>query len=89
METSIFKYLNGSHVYTSLIYNFLIVVPNKHSILSTQISLKFLKYDSLRETLLWTQIQMINNWAHSHQMENFKTKIIRSHQSTSFNFILF
>ena len=36
METPIFGYLNGSHVYTSLIYNFLIEVPNKHSISPTQ-----------------------------------------------------
>ena len=28
----VFKYLSGSHVYISLIYNFLIVVPNKHLI---------------------------------------------------------
>ena len=36
METSIFWYLNGSHVYTSFIYNFIIVVPNKHPFPSTQ-----------------------------------------------------
>jgi len=43
METSIFWYLNGSHTYTSLIYKFLIVVPNKHSIPPIQISHKVLK----------------------------------------------
>jgi len=47
METSIFGYLNGSHTYTSLIYDFLIVVPNKHSIPPTQISCKALKWDPL------------------------------------------
>ena len=47
METPIFGYLNGSHVYTSLIYNFLIVVPNKHSIPPTQTSHKILKWDLL------------------------------------------
>ena len=31
IETSIFGYLNVSHVYTSFIYNFFIVIPNKHS----------------------------------------------------------
>jgi len=36
METIIFRYLNGSHLYTSFIYNFLIVASNKHSIQSTQ-----------------------------------------------------
>jgi len=38
METFIFKYLNGSHMYISLFYNFLIV-RDKYSI---QISHKFL-----------------------------------------------
>jgi len=47
IETSIFGYLNGSYTYTSLIYNFLIVVSNKHSIPSTQISHKVLKWSPL------------------------------------------
>jgi len=47
METSIFGYLNGSHTYTSLIYDFSIVVPNKHSNPPTQISCKVLKWDLL------------------------------------------
>ena len=47
METLIFGYLNGFHVYTSLIYKFLKVVPNKYSIPSTQIPHKFLKRDPL------------------------------------------
>jgi len=33
MKTLIFGNLSGSHIYTSLIYNFLIGVSNKHSIL--------------------------------------------------------
>jgi len=33
METPISKYLNGSHVYISLIYNFLIIVPNIYNFL--------------------------------------------------------
>ena len=37
METPIFEYLNGSHTYKSLIYNFLIVVFNKYSIPPTHI----------------------------------------------------
>jgi len=36
METPIFGYLNASHVYTLLIYNFLIVVYNKHLIPPTE-----------------------------------------------------
>jgi len=32
METPIFRFLNKSHVYTSLIYNFLILVLNRNSI---------------------------------------------------------
>jgi len=47
METSIFGYLNESHTYISLIYDFLIVVSNKHSIPPTQISCKVLKWDLL------------------------------------------
>jgi len=47
MKTSIFGFLNESHVYTSLIYNFLIVVSNKQSTTPTQISHKVLKWDPL------------------------------------------
>jgi hypothetical protein len=36
MERRTFGYLIGSHVYTSFIYNFLIIVTIKHSILPTQ-----------------------------------------------------
>lgn len=36
METSIFGYLNESHVYTLVIYKFLIVVLNKNLIPPTQ-----------------------------------------------------
>jgi len=47
LETPIFWFLNESHVYTSLIYNFLTVIPNKHSITSTKISHKVFKWDPL------------------------------------------
>jgi hypothetical protein len=46
MELSIFEYLNGSHMYTSFIYNFLIIVPNKYSIPPTQHPLKNSKWVS-------------------------------------------
>jgi len=41
METHIFGYLNGSHVYTLLIYNFLKVVPNKYLIPPIQNLIQF------------------------------------------------
>jgi len=31
MKTFIFRYINEFYVYISLVYNFFIVVPNKHS----------------------------------------------------------
>jgi hypothetical protein len=42
-ELLIFEYLIGFHVYISIIYNFLIIVPNKHSISPTQHFLKSFK----------------------------------------------
>jgi hypothetical protein len=44
MELPILWYLNEPHIYTSQIYNFLIIVPNKYSIPPTQHLLKNFKW---------------------------------------------
>jgi hypothetical protein len=43
MENSNFEYLNGSHMDTSLIYHFLIIVPNRYSTTPMEYFLKSFK----------------------------------------------
>jgi len=47
MQTLILWFLNAVRMYTSLIYNFLIEVPNKNSIPLTQHLTKKIKWDPL------------------------------------------